>query len=56
MAWGNIPRHCGRCGKVGPRVQHSLGWVHYRCLTTEELKERRIEQGRGGDNERLSNT
>lgn len=42
--WGHVSRHCARCGKVGPRVQHRLGWVHFYCLTDEEKRERRKEQ------------
>jgi hypothetical protein len=40
-SWGHVSKHCARCGKVGPRIQIGLGWIHAYCRTDEEKKAER---------------
>lgn len=36
------PRHCRRCGRTGPRIADAGGWLHFRCLTAREKRDRRV--------------
>lgn len=42
LPWGHVSRHCVRCGRVGPRVVHADGWIHFDCLTADE---KRVHRG-----------
>lgn len=42
--FGHVSRHCVRCRKVGPRIMHCGGWIHFYCLTDDEKRERRQDQ------------
>lgn len=44
LPWGHESRHCVRCGKVGPRINHALGYIHLYCLSDYEQSQRRKEQ------------
>lgn len=37
-----MTRRCRRCGKVGPRIPDAGGYLHSRCLTRREKRDRRI--------------
>lgn len=55
LPWGHKSRNCMRCGKVGPRVSYFGGYVHLYCLTRDEQRERRAEQDREAEVNRLLN-